>query len=83
MFPIRAASFHNCLIGGCVWDGGGSRARVFPPSSQLVDIEARLPPSRLSSPRDRIRSPYQPQHQKHIDTPTLTTPHLPALSSLR
>lgn len=46
MFPIRAASAPNCLIGGCVWDGGGSRAHVFSSPPQLIDIGARLPPSR-------------------------------------
>lgn len=78
MFPIRAASFHNCLIGGCVWDGGGSRARVFPPSSQLVDIEARLPPSRLwvlVIGSDHPISPNTKSTSTPPPSPPLTFPH--------
>ncbi len=65
MFPIRAASASNCLIGGGVWDGGGSGAHVFPSTPQLIDTEARLPPSRPPVLMTGFHCPISTATNKH------------------
>ena len=74
MFPIKAASDPNCLI-------GGSRAHVFTPPPQLIDIEACLPPSRSPLLMMGFHCPISTATNTH-QRPSNLAPQLPASSSL-
>lgn len=66
LLPIIAARVPNCLIGGCVWDGGGSRARVFLLWSWW--IERLFVTQRVSQPHHRISLPHQ-ERRWHNSSP--------------